>query len=305
MATGSTAKLSPIKWFFGVLVFFAFTLGCAALGIWLSGGPRDGAGLAPQPTVAIALIVLGILSAALAATLYGLILLTNVFTFDFTRPYFRTFGGKLWVANLVVGILTATGFAFVMAPTLLAVLRPIMAGGVATIVAIMLPFFLAQLFFVWLTIWAPLETRVIARRAAAKGVGAELLGTGHYVGISDPSKNSLKKLTLVEEDMGLLWIEPHALMYRGDAIDWDLPREQVIAIERKADAGSTSSYFGAVHIILRITDPMAAGGERRIRLHTEGDWTMTAKARALADLGDRLESWKKSPALAVPSGLIA
>jgi hypothetical protein len=113
----------------------------------------------------------------------------------------------------------------------------------------------------------------------------------------------LKKLTVVEEDMGLLWIEPHALMYRGDAIDWDLARDQVIAVERRADAGSTSSYFGAVHIVLHVADPVT-GGERQIRLHTEGDWTMSAKACALANLGDRLDSWKNSPAAIAPSSLI-
>jgi hypothetical protein len=304
MATGSTAKLSPIKWFFGVLLFFIVAVGCAALGLWMSGN-RGNAPAAPSGALAIVLVVLGVIVMAMGLALYGLILLTNVFTFDFSRPYFKSHGAKLWFANLLVGLLLQTGFAFVTAPTLLAVFASIVPGSFLWIVSFFVPFFLAQMLLVWFTMWAPLETRVIARRAAAKGIGAELMRSAFYVGVSDPSKSSLKKLTLVEEDMGLLWIEPHALMYRGDAIDWDLPREQVIAIERKADAGSTSSYFGAVHIILRIVDPPIAGGERRIRLHTEGDWTMTAKARAQADLGDRLESWKNSPAAAAPSGLIA
>jgi hypothetical protein len=78
-------------------------------------------------------------------------------------------------------------------------------------------------------------------------------------------------------------------------VDWDLSREQVLAVERQADAGSTSTYFGAVHVVLRVADPIA--GERRIRLHTEGDWTMTAKARALNDLGERLQSWKASESM--------
>ncbi|MGB7157512.1 MAG: hypothetical protein WBD40_05565 [Tepidisphaeraceae bacterium] len=297
MATGAPAKLSPIKWFVGVLVFFVFTLSCAALGIWLSGGPRDGVAPAALPAMAIGLIALGIVSAALGAAIYGLILLTSVFTFDFTRPYFRTFGGKLWVANLVVGMLIAAGFAFVMAPTLLAILGPLMPGGIVAIVAVMLPFFIAQLFFVWLTIWAPLETGIIAKRLGAKGIGPDLLSRGHYIGISDPTKSSLKKMTLVEEDMGMLWLEPDALMYRGDAVDFDVVRDQLLAIERQADAGSTSSYFGAVHVILRIAAPGQPGGERRVRLHPEGDWTLTGKARALNDLADRLASWKATTTL--------
>lgn len=301
MATGSTAKLSPIKWFFGVVVFLIVAVGCAALGVWMSGNAGN-APSAPSATLAIVLVVLGVIVMGMGLGLYGLVLLTNVFTFDFARPYFKSYGPKLWVANLIVGLLLQTGFAFVTAPTLMVGLAPLVPGSFLWIVSFFVPFMLAQLLLIWFTIWAPLEAGIITKRAAAKGIGPELLRTAHYVGISNPSNSSLKKLTVVEEDMGLLWIEPHALMYRGDAIDWDLPRDQVIAVERRADAGSTSSYFGAVHIVLHVADPVT-GGERRIRLHTEGDWTMSAKACALASLGDRLDSWKNSPA-AIPSSLI-
>src|SRR5687768_14442674 len=106
MPTGSTAKLSPIKWFFGVVLFVIVTVGCAALGIWLSGGPRDTAPAgAPTPVLAVVLIVFGVVIAAIGMAAYALVLLTNAFTFDFSRPFFKTFGGKLWVANLVVGLL--------------------------------------------------------------------------------------------------------------------------------------------------------------------------------------------------------
>ena len=295
MATGSTAKLSPLKWFLGIIAFFVVTIGCAALGIWLSGGPRDdGAAAAPAPVMAVVLIVLGIAVTALGAAAYGLVVLTNAFTFNFTRPFFQTFGVKLWLANLVVGLLLQTGFAFVTAPTLMAVLRPVLPPSFLWLGAFFLPFLLAQLLLIWLTIWAPLETNIIARRLAAKGVGPDLLARGHYVGLSDPAKSSMKKMTLVEEDLGMLWVEPHALVYRGDAIDWDLPHEQVLEVQRQADAGSTSSYFGAVHVVLRIADATGRAGERRVRLHPQGEWTMTGRARALNALGDRLESWKAS-----------
>jgi len=104
---------------------------------------------------------------------------------------------------------------------------------------------------------------------------------------------------LVEQDMGLLWIEPQRLTYFGDSQSFNLARDQVIAIERKADAGATSSYFGAVQVIVTYRDEQ--GGEQRVRLHSEGDWTMTAKAASMRDLAERLESWQASPnALAVP-----
>jgi hypothetical protein len=297
MATGATGKLSPIKWLLGVIVFFTFTIGCAALGVWMSGGAGDTAAApaAPAAALAVFLIIFGVVIAAAGAAVYALVLLTNLFTFDFSRPFFRTFGGKLWVANLITGLLLQTAFALMLAPVAMAVLTHVLPARFLWLPSFLGGFFLAQLVLIWLTIWAPLETSVIARRMAAKGIGPELLARGQYVGISDPSRSSLKKMTLVEEDMGMLWIEPHALVYRGDAVDWDLSREQVLAVERQADAGSTSTYFGAVHVVLRVADPIA--GERRIRLHTEGDWTMTAKARALNDLGERLQSWKASESM--------
>ena len=239
-------------------------------------------------------------AAAFGMALYGLIILTNLFTFDFSRPFFGTYGGKLWVANVAVGLLLQTGFAFVMAPTLAAALSSVVQGKLLFLAAFLLPFFLAQLILIWFQIWAPLETGVIAKRLAAKGVGSELLSRGHYVGISDPSKSSLRKMTLVEEDFGMLWLEPHALMYRGDAFDFDVPRDRLLAVERQADAGSTSSYFGAVHVILRVASPDEPTGERRMRLHPEGDWTLTAKARALNELAERLTSWKVSTPESAP-----
>jgi hypothetical protein len=292
------SKLSPIKWFLGAIVFLVVTIGCAALGIWMSGGPREGTPAAVSPALAIALVIFGVVVASIGLVVYAIVLLTNLFTFDFTRPFFGSFGGKLWVANLIVGLLLQTGFALVMSPTIMAVLGPVLPASFIWIAAFFLPFILAQVLLVWLTIWAPLETGVIAKRLNAKGIGPELLARGHYVGLSDPAKSSLKKMTLVEEDLGMLWVEPHALMYRGDRVDWDFSREQVLEVQRQADAGSTSSYFGAVHVVLRVADATSPSGERRIRLHPEGDWTMTAKARTLNALADRLQSWKVSTSAA-------
>jgi hypothetical protein len=74
----------------------------------------------------------------------------------------------------------------------------------------------------------------------------------------------------------------------------------VFLVVTKADAGSASSYFGAVQVIPRVADPVA--GERRIRLHPDGDWSMTGKARALNGLAEKLTSWKMSaPLYATPT----
>ena len=119
-----------------------------------------------------------------------------------------------------------------------------------------------------------------------------------YVGISDPTKSSFRKMTLVEDDIGMLWFFPEAMMYRGDAQHFDIPRERFIAMERKADAGSTAAYLGAVHVIVRFLE--SNGTERMVRLHTEGDLTLSRKAKALNTLAARIQSWiDQAPAVAV------
>jgi hypothetical protein len=91
----------------------------------------------------------------------------------------------------------------------------------------------------------------------------------------------------------MMWLESRAIVYCGDTQAWEVTPGQLLAVERQADAGSTSSYFGAVHVIMRFMDER--GVERRVRLHPEGDWTMTAKARALNAIADRLMAWKDNP----------
>jgi hypothetical protein len=115
-----------------------------------------------------------------------------------------------------------------------------------------------------------------------------------YVGVSDPLRDSFRKFSLIEEDLGVLWLAPGALSYRGDATAWDLPRESVAGFERRADAGSTSAYFGAVAVILCYRDP--AGQECRLRLHASGGWTMTATATKQNELAERLTTWLQASA---------
>jgi len=155
------------------------------------------------------------------------------------------------------------------------------------------------LLMMWLQIWAPLEKRVIAARMAALGITPEQMQGGIPIGISDPTKSSFRKMTLVEEDIGVLWVFPEALMYRGESQKFDIPRERFTGMERKADAGSTSAYAGAVHVIVRFLD--ANGQERALRLHTEGDPTLRQKAKALDALTARIQSWiDQAPAANVP-----
>jgi anthranilate/para-aminobenzoate synthase component II len=88
----------------------------------------------------------------------------------------------------------------------------------------------------------------------------------------------------------MLWIEPDELVYKGDNDDFHVRREQCMSIERVADAGSISAYFGNVHIILTFEEDGV--GPRRVRLHPESSMTMTGIARASDRLAEELERWK-------------
>ena len=291
-------KLSPVKWLAGFLFFVAVMVVSGALGIWLSGGPRR----PMPPTVApvnvpVALFVIfAFLGGALAfagAVLYGLMLLTDGFTFGYARPVLTRFKVKQWLGNLVVGMLVHSGLALMMAPALLALLLPVMPMYVAGMLAFFGPFVLLQLFSTWIQMWPGVMRSITAKRLMYLGVPREALAAGVFIGTSDPAKNSFRKMSLIEEDVGVLWLNPAGLSYRGDTTAWDIPRERVVGIERKADAGSVSAYFGAVAVILVYLDE--AGQERRIRLHAQGGWTMTAAARRQNALADRLRMWTELP----------
>jgi hypothetical protein len=109
------------------------------------------------------------------------------------------------------------------------------------------------------------------------------------MGIFDPAKSSLKKLTSVEEDVGMLWITPEALVYRGDAGDFRVEAAQFLDLSRKVDAGRISALAGNVPVIIRFT--VSAGKERSVRLHPENTWTLGQAKSASNALAAAIERW--------------
>jgi hypothetical protein len=152
------------------------------------------------------------------------------------------------------------------------------------------PFILLQLVSIWLDIWIPVMGRLTRSRLLAIGVEPARIDQGIPLGISDPADKSSRKLGLIEDDIGMLWITPDELAYEGDTDAFRVRRDQFVSIERIADTGSVSAYFGNVHIILTIACDGAA--PRRVRLHPESSWTMTGTARASDRLANKLERWK-------------
>jgi hypothetical protein len=152
-------------------------------------------------------------------------------------------------------------------------------------------FVLVQFLTIWVNIWKPLEKSIVKRRMAACGVSDADIESGICIGISDPAKSSFKKMTMVEEDIGMLWLWDNELAYIGDTYGLNIGRKQLIEVQRAADAGSMSAYGGNVHVILRFRT--IDGVERRTRLHTEGFWTMGGRAKASDSLAEKLVCWQK------------
>jgi hypothetical protein len=186
------------------------------------------------------------------------------------------------------------GVAFMLVPILYPLLlRLSIAPQIAIMAALFVPLIAAQFVMVWINVWGPLEPIVIRRRMRGRGLPDAAVATGRIIGTSDPSRSSVRRLSLVEDDFGVLWIGDDRLVYWGDVDAWEIPHGRVLAVERKANAGSVSAYFGAVHVILHYLD--AGGAERAVRLHSEGDWTQTGKARGLDQIAERLVAWIERP----------
>jgi hypothetical protein len=142
------------------------------------------------------------------------------------------------------------------------------------------------------------EQRVIWKRLLAQGVEPAQMPSAVLVGISDPTHSSLKKFGAVEDDIGALWFEPGELRYRGDSEQFVIAREQLVQIERRADAGSATVLSGVTHVILHVKQP--DGTQRQIRLHTEGVWTMGLKRKTMDQLAQAIVQWHDKAVAAPP-----
>jgi len=146
-----------------------------------------------------------------------------------------------------------------------------------------------QIVQLWVLIWSPQEKRIIIKRLAVLGIMPAQLQSAALVGLSNPASGLTKRFAAIEEDMGALWVQPDLLMYRGDGEQFDLTRDQLAQMERKADNRSTSVLGGIAHVILHVR--LSDGSIRQIRLHTEGHWTMGRKRKAMDALADAIARW--------------
>jgi hypothetical protein len=238
------------------------------------------------------MLLMGIFFFGAGVLSYAVTVWTQCFTFNFRRPFWNSVKKKLYAMNIVVIVLIGIGVAGFVSMVVSPIL---MAMGISLYISLIGPllvtFVIVQFLSIWINIWQPIEKSIVKRRLAACGVSQQDIQKGICVGVSDPSKSSFKKLTMVEDDMGMLWLRDNELVYIGDTSGFNIGRSQLIEIERKADAGSMSSYGGNVHIILRFQ--AADGAQHGIRLHTEGFWTMGSRAKASDILAEKLAIWHK------------
>jgi hypothetical protein len=270
-----------------------FVLGLLFIKHVLSASPHDEAfSTVPPILIAFTSFVIGGFCLLLGIILYTLVISTRCFTFNFRRPFWNSVKVKLYITNIFVLFFFDIGIGFLLSVFMTPLL---MALGLPLIIALAIPILGAVLCIGLLTsfvaIWTPLDRPMISQRLEILGIPKQDLESGILAGISDPDKSSFKKFTMVEEDVGMLWLKPERIVYHGDRESFEISRNQLQAIERSSDPGSLAAYGGAVDIILRFEQEN--GEERRIRLHTEGNWTLPAIRKSLDSLALKLDVWHK------------
>jgi hypothetical protein len=231
----SRKQLSPLQKMLGIMAILAAMVVSLFVGLMASGGPfwRDSgppSNLGRMDRLMIGFsVVTGFLSiAALLAgvALYALVVATRLFIFNLRRPVWQSFKNRWWVANILVPLPIMFGLSGLVAAIGSPMLVSLgMAHGTA-----FLSFMLLQVLTIWLRIWTPILVRLTRARLLALGVEPERMDRGILLGISDPAFASMGK-GLIEDDVGMLWVEPDELIYEGDNNTFRIRREQCTSIK--------------------------------------------------------------------------
>jgi hypothetical protein len=291
-------RFSPAKRLGGFMLISlvaitGFVLGLLFIKYVLSTSPHEETFSAVPPMlIAFTSFVIGGFCLLLGIVLYTLVVSTRCFTFNFRRPFWNSMKVKLYITNIFVLFFFDIGVGFLLSVFVTPLL---MALGLPLIIALAIPILGAVLFVGLLTsfvaIWTPLDRPMISQRLEVLGIPRHDLENGILAGISDPAKSSFKKFTMVEEDVGMLWLKPGRIVYHGDRESFEIARNQLKGIERSSDPGSLAAYGGAVDIVLHFEQEN--GEERQVRLHTEGNWTLPAIRKSLDSLALKLNTWHK------------
>ncbi len=246
---------------------------------------------APGLGHSIVMLVLAIMAIGAGIVGYLGAVFTQCLTFDFTRPVWHEIKAKQFLANLLFPTMVMLGVGFFSS----AMLTPVAArfnlpGEMAFMAPFFLGFVLMQVLSLFVLVWSPMEKRIIKKRLAALGITPDQMRGGIYVGLSNPAVTSSKKRFFsIEEDVGMLWFTPQQMIYWGDVEQFAISQHDLVQVERKVDAKSTTALSGTAHVVLHIR--LSDNSERQIRLHTEAIWTLLGKRRASNDLAARINAW--------------
>lgn len=250
---------------------------------------------APRPGEVLFDIVLSLALGAFflgaAGFVYLITLWTRGFTFNFQKPFLGSLKTKMFGIKIFFLLFLALGLgapiSVVTEPLLMLFGIPPPFSRTLPIMAILVLYSLSQ---AWFSVWTPLEKSTIQKRMAALGVPEGWIERGIPTGISDPAKSSYKKLTIVEEDVGLLWVMSKSIKYVGDSDRFTIRPGRLLEVQRVADPGSVSCLGGALPVLIEFQQD--DGSERRVRLHAEGHWTTKGAAQALDRLEETLATWQ-------------
>ncbi len=249
-------------------------------------------GSEPSPGGAFDIVgfILGCFFLLLTASVYATTILTDCFTFNFSRPVWSKIRVRLFLVRIVVTTLGMFSVVFLGICFLNPFFQKMGLGPSATYSGpLVIALIVIQSVMIWVSIWAPVERGVVFQRLAAQGISRRELDRGVLIGLSDPGKSSTKRFGAIEEDIGMLWFDPDCLNYRGDNRQFSVTREELIGVDRQTDAGNTTALSGTAHVILCICRERAGD---RIRLHTEGVWTMGGKRKSMEALAARIAEWR-------------
>jgi hypothetical protein len=292
----STKPVGPLKMLGMWLLLAAVSIGSFMLSSSLMSGGRPAPPQQNETDIScfafMILIFSGFFTIAGVAA-YLIVIATNCFTFNFEKQVWHSsFRARLYIVNIIVGTALLLGLG-----GLGAALGGVFVAGTLHLsrqLSFMIPFLLifipGQLFFSWFVLWNPLISSLTRKRLTAKGLSTDEIQEGIHAGLSDPEVSSMKKFSMIEDDIGMLWLTPEYIRYEGDSQAFRISRAELTRIERAVDKGSIAAYAGAVHIILHWTD--SEGTSHKRRLHVENCWTLSRQAKKLDELDTRLNEWK-------------
>jgi hypothetical protein len=281
-----------LTWLMMVGLIFTITTFFFFFGHTYSAPPPDETGMGSSAPFVHAMVFLffGVFGLVAGVAGYFIIVATVCFTFDFNHPVWNTVKVRQYIFNIIVVVAAGSGAGMILSAALSPVLSGIgLQGTQANIFPVVAVLIVVQLLQLWVLVWSPVEKRLIVKRLGAMGITPEQLQGATLVGLSNPQSGIAKRFGSIEEDMGALWVAPDRLAFRGDVEQFDLTRDQIAQIERRADKGSTTMLAGIAHVVLHVRLPI--GTVRQIRLHVEGLWTMGQKRRAMDTLAEAIDRW--------------